>query len=99
LKETSDFLDSKSLTITELEAQIHEFKASLTAASSDIEAKTVLVNELEKAKQAAENELTETKETLTKLQSEGQDNNLILQSVQNQVGRDSLLQSTFSLYS
>lgn len=85
-----DSLDSKTATVLELEGQINELKASLTEASAGFEAKRAAVEKLEMAKQASEVELQEAKETLAKLKSEGQNNGLILQSVQSEVDQVSL---------
>jgi chromosome segregation ATPase len=85
LKETSESLDSKSLAVSELELRIDGLNTSLAEASAGIEAKQAIVEELETAKRASENELQDAKDALGKLKSEAQNGSLILQSVRNEV--------------
>jgi hypothetical protein len=85
LKETSESLDSKALTVSELEGQIDELKASLAQASAEIKAKRAAVEELEMAKHTSESELQEAKDALAQLKLESQGGSVILQTVQSEV--------------
>ena len=80
-------MTAKADAVVELEAQIATLTASLEQAKANVESKSHTIEELEKAKQASEQQLAGLQESLAKLKSERDEGSSVLETIKTQVGR------------